>query len=317
MKIQERPYRDSADMANMRQLLMVGRQANIQASYMHPGYLDWAAHCPPDEEANRRNLRLWERVDEHRPALKAWAIFLPKEGSFDLFVHPTLHGMPLHDTVMDEYVAWAEGRACEAGLKTLWPFWAMDYDKVLESLMRARGFAITQADPAPPLFEVALDQLPVIELPEGFTVQGVESIADGRLRAGVTYSAFQHKEDWDGYLADYLQFMKSAVYDGQRDLLVRSAEGRGAAACTIWFDPMNRIGLFEPVATHPDFQGRGLGKVVLIEGLRRMKAAGMNRAVVGFDPDNEAALALYKSLGFRASCYFAVAQKTIKGQSPI
>lgn len=316
MKIQERPYRDSADMASMRQLLMLGRQADIQASYMHPGCLDWATNYPPDEEANRRNIRLWECVDEHRPALAAWAIFMPKEGSFDLFVHPRLHGMPLHETAMDEYVVWAEGRAHEAGLKTLWPFWAMDYDKILESLMRARGFAITHADPAPPLCEVALDQLPEIVVPEGFAVRGVENLADGHLRAGVTYSAFQHKEHWDDYLADYLRFMGSAVYDGQRDLLVRSSEGRGAAACTIWCDPINGIGLFEPVATHPDFQGRGLGKAVLIEGMRRMKVAGMSRAVVGFDPNNEAALALYKSLGFRASCYFAIAEKTIKGQSP-
>jgi mycothiol synthase len=311
MKIQERPYRDKADLASMRQLLMVGRQANILASYMHPGCLDWATHYPPDEQENRRNLRLWERVDAHQPRLEAWAIFLPKEGSFDLFVHPTLYGLPLHETVMDEYMVWAEGRACEAGLKTIWPFWAMDYDKVLDRLMRAQGFVVTQADPAPPLFEVRLDELPVIKLAEGFTVQGVENIDGGRLRAGVTYRAFEHNENWDDYLADYSQFMGSSVYDGQRDLLVRSSDGRGASACTIWFDLVNGVGLFEPVATHPDFQGKGLGKAVVAEGMRRMRAAGMSRAVVGFDPNNGAALALYRSLGFRASCYFAIAQKEI------
>ena len=74
---------------------------------------------------------------------------------------------------------------------------------------------------------------------------------------------------------------------------------------------MNGVGLFEPVATHPDFHGKGLGKAVMAEGLRRMKAAGMRRAVVGFDPDNAAALALYTSLGFRASCYFAIARKEL------
>ena len=67
---------------------------------------------------------------------------------------------------------------------------------------------------------------------------------------------------------------------------------------------MNGVGLFEPVATHPDFRGKGLGKAVMAEGLRRMQAAGMRRAVLGFDPTNVAALALYTSLGFAASCYF-------------
>ena len=75
MTLQARPYRDNLDLAAMRQLVMAGTQANIPASYMHPGCLDWATHIPPDEQANRRNLRLWEDVDGDLPALAAWAIF--------------------------------------------------------------------------------------------------------------------------------------------------------------------------------------------------------------------------------------------------
>src|SRR5215204_315309 len=115
----------------MRQLLMAGSQANIPASYTHPGTLDWALYYPPDEQANRRDIRLWERMDEDSPALEAWAIFLRHEGTFDLFVSPALHGTPMHESVMDEYVAWAEARAREAGVKQLQPFWVLDYDKVM------------------------------------------------------------------------------------------------------------------------------------------------------------------------------------------
>ena len=49
----------------------------------------------------------------------------------------------------------------------------------------------------------------------------------------------------------------------------------------------------------------------MAEGLRRMKAAGMQWAIVGFDPNNAAARALYISMGFSASCYFAVAHKEV------
>jgi mycothiol synthase len=69
--------------------------------------------------------------------------------------------------------------------------------------------------------------------------------------------------------------------------------------------------LFEPVGTHPDFQGQGLGKAVIAEGLRRMKAAGMRRAVLVFDPTNVAARALYTAMGFRASCYFVRYRKEL------
>jgi len=319
MKLQARPYRDPTDLARMRQLVMVGSQANISASYMHPGLLDFHTHYPdtrypPDEGANRRNLQLWERMDEdeEQPTLAAWAIFSRIEGSFDLFVHPALYGTPLHEAVMDEYVAWAEARAREAGLKQIMPWWAMEYDKVLARLMKARGFVVgAVVGPPAPLFERTLDELPAIQLPDGFTVQGVSNSDDGRLRAAVTHGAFSSHEDWEGYAAEYAQFIGSAVYDGARDLFVRAPDGRGASACTIWFDPVNAVGLFEPVGTHPDFQGKGLGKAVMAEGMRRMKAAGMRRAIVGFDPTNAAALALYTSMGFRASAYFTFPHKEL------
>jgi GNAT superfamily N-acetyltransferase len=298
-------------MARMRQLVMAGTQANSSASYMHPGCLDWDTHYPPSEQENRRNLRLWERSDGDRPTLEAWAIFSRHEGTFDLFVSSAIYGTPEHEAVMDEYVAWAEVRAAEAGLKQLAPFWAMEYDTVLARLNEAHGFVAVEVDPAPPLFERTLDELPAIQLPEGFTVQAVRNLDDGKLRARATHGAFRPHDDWNAYWSEYAQFIGSAVYDGERDLFVRSPDGRGASACTIWFDPVNAVGLFEPVGTHPDFQGLGLGKAVMAEGLHRMQAAGMRRAIVGFDPNNRAALALYTSLGFRASCYFAVYHKDL------
>ena len=311
MKLQARPYREPADLIPMRQLLMAGTQAKIPASYMHPGCLDWDTHYPPDEQENRRNLYLWERVDEEPPIVEAWAMFWRHEGTFDLFVSPALHGTPQHAVVMDEYVTWAEARARSAGIKQISPFWAIDFDTVLARLMQERGFAIVPVDLPAPLFERTLDELPTIPLPAGFTMQGVSNLDDGKLRAAVTHGAFRPHDDWEGYWAEYAQFIGSAVYDGERDLFVCSPDGRGASACTIWFDSVNGVGLFEPVGTHPDFQGKGLGKAVMAEGLRRMKAAGMTRAVVGFDPNNTAALTLYTSMGFRASCYFVMARKEL------
>jgi mycothiol synthase len=152
---------------------------------------------------------------------------------------------------------------------------------------------------------------PTNPLPDGFTVQGVRNLDDGELRARVTHGAFRSHDDWDGYWAKYAQFIGSAIYEGERDLLECLPNGQGVSACTIWFDPVNAVGLFEPVGTHPDFQGKGLGKAVMAEGLRRMQAAGMRRAVVGFDPNNVAALALYTSMGFRASRSFVGYRKEL------
>jgi len=312
MKLQGRAYCAPSDLATMRALLLAGTQSGIAASYPHPGLLDWATHYPPDETANRQNLRLWEAVDTEPPTLVAWALFFDHEGTFDLFVHPTIYDTPLQATVVADYVAWAEARARAAGLAHLSPFWMYDYDKVMARLLEAHGFHAVQADPPAPLFARPLTALPTVPLPAGFTIQGVKTQHDGQLRAQVTHGAFQPQADWGRYWADYAQFIGSSVYDGDRDLFVRSPDGRGAAACTIWFDEVNRVGLFEPVATHPDFQRQGLGKAVMAEGLRRMAAAGMKQAVLGFDPNNRAALALYTAMGFQTACYFALYSKPIQ-----
>lgn len=311
MSIQARPYRDSSDFTPMRRLLVAGLQSGIPASYMHPGVLDFAMHFPPDEEANRRDILLWMEDVEDEPQLAAWAYHFRHEGTFDFFISPALYDSPQHALLIDEYVLWAEGRARAAGLHQVQTFWALEQDGAMQRLLLAHGFAQVSLEPPPPLFGRPLDDLPNVALPAGFSVQDVGSPDDGRLRAAVTNAAFRPDVDWESYWGEYAQFIGSAVYDGRRDLFVRAPDGRGASACTIWFDAVNGVGLFEPVATHPQFQRMGLGKAVMAEGLRRMKDAGMGSAVIGFDPTNVAARALYTSLGFGPVCFFAVYSKGV------
>lgn len=44
---------------------------------------------------------------------------------------------------------------------------------------------------------------------------------------------------------------------------------------------------------------QGLGKAVMLEGLRRLRAFGMQTAILKTFGDNEAARSLYESVGFR------------------
>ena len=312
MAVAGRAYHDDADLARMRDLLLLGTAARIPASYMHPGELYWMTYYPPDGEANRRDIRIWEFAgDEEGAALAAWAIYCVLEGTFDLFVHPNLHGTSAHAAMMADYVAWAERRAREAGLDHLSPFWVMAYDTVMDGLLKAHGF-VPLAGPPGPLFARSLEgDLPPLELPEGYSVQGVQSVADGRLYAAVSRGAFRPDDDWDAYWGRYARFMASPVYDGECHLFVRAPDGRGAAVCSIWYDEANGVGLFEPVATHPEFQRRGLGKAVMAEGLRRLQARGMRRAILGTDPSNEPAKALYRAMGFAVGEWFAFYRKEL------
>lgn len=52
------------------------------------------------------------------------------------------------------------------------------------------------------------------------------------------------------------------------------------------------------IATHPTYQGHGLGRALVLEGMRHLAEIGCSRVFLYTEGDNERALALYESLGF-------------------
>jgi ribosomal protein S18 acetylase RimI-like enzyme len=70
--------------------------------------------------------------------------------------------------------------------------------------------------------------------------------------------------------------------------------------CGCWFDPESRTGLFEPLGTSTTYRGKGLGKSVMFEGLRRRRELGAHTAFVTALHDNEPARNLYESVGSEA-----------------
>ena len=73
-----------------------------------------------------------------------------------------------------------------------------------------------------------------------------------------------------------------------------------AAYAIVWWDPVTRTGLFEPVGADPRFRRQGYASSVMLEGLRRLQALGATRAIVlsRADPEGAPANALYHSTGF-------------------
>jgi ribosomal protein S18 acetylase RimI-like enzyme len=58
-------------------------------------------------------------------------------------------------------------------------------------------------------------------------------------------------------------------------------------------------GFVQRLAVHPTMHRRGLGRALLLDGLAWMRRRRVERAVVNTQQGNDAALALYKSVGFR------------------
>ncbi len=58
-------------------------------------------------------------------------------------------------------------------------------------------------------------------------------------------------------------------------------------------------GYLQRLAVHPDRQGEGVGRALVVDGLHWMRRHGSERAIVNTQEVNTAALHLYLSLGFR------------------
>lgn len=92
----------------------------------------------------------------------------------------------------------------------------------------------------------------------------------------------------------YRNIQTAPLYRRDLDLVAVAPDGSIAAFCTIWFDDVTRSACFEPVATVPAHQRRGLGRALLTEGLRRLQRMGATTAFVG--GYSEGANGLYRSV---------------------
>ena len=88
-------------------------------------------------------------------------------------------------------------------------------------------------------------------------------------------------------------------YRPELDLVAVSDNGELASFGLCWYDEVNRVGEFEPVGTHPDYRGRGFGKALLLEGVRRLKDTGASACLVYPPGASEPACRLYESAGFK------------------
>jgi GNAT superfamily N-acetyltransferase len=89
-------------------------------------------------------------------------------------------------------------------------------------------------------------------------------------------------------------------YRGDLHVLVEAPDGTMASTAIMWLDEANRTAEFEPVGTHPEYRKRGLGRALLLHGMRLAREAGAGEMTVAClgAPAHQAARRLYYSVGF-------------------
>jgi ribosomal protein S18 acetylase RimI-like enzyme len=267
--------------------------------YYHPGDDVWGLYAYGETE----DIRVWFEGDQ----FVGWA-------ALELPVRVAVNqrgGVDTRPDLADEMLAWAEGRTREAWAGTTVEDLAIAYrmlpanalsveardsDAGRIAFLQQRGYALNERGSY--RFEVSLDRpIPEPELPSGFRLR-YPTDADIEERAEL------HRDAWSVWGAStfsaekYRALRTAPLYEAELDVVVEAPDGHLVSYCICWADPVTGVGYFEPVGTRPAYTGKGLGREMIREGLRRLKAWGMHTATVSTASVNHGAAALYRSAGF-------------------
>jgi len=200
---------------------------------------------------------------------------------------------PGYDGLLGEMIDYAEATHVHPNKHTL-VIWAYDGDTALQKPLSQRGYARDREDAGGYDSVCAIDTPPVPRLPDGYRIQSMADENDIDRRCEALGRAFGHVEprDWPSRLA-YLELQQAPDYAYDRDLYVVAPDGRWVSVCIAWYDARNRIGILEPVGTHPDVLRLGLGRAVIYEAVRRVAALGAEAMWVGSGQP------FYLAIGFR------------------
>ena len=297
MTIRSRNYRGEEDYDSIRRLLMECYAINQTMHCWGLERLDWWRYSirAEDEMSGTRtwesDVHLWE-TDEGKlvgVVHPEGSIPLPTDWA-DVFVE--IH--PNYRHFEEEMWAWAEEHHA-AGRPEGAAVWRLEtnvygYDTQRAELLSQRGWQNLGHHMNKRRCSLERD-IPAVGLPPGYSIR---TVGEGNVKAwaAVIGAAFNNTLSTAARCRVWLRTPTKHL-----DLVAVGPDGTLASFCIAWFDEENRIGMFEPVGTHPAHRQRGLGKAVVSEGLRRLQELGATVAFVGAGT-GIAPNRLYESVGF-------------------
>jgi len=257
-----------------------------------------------DAELLSTNLRLtlsnpaFDRSDTHvieaDGSLAAFAI-LWQGYALGMLVHPARQGQ-LEPRLLD----WAERRHAAGTTERRMVVLSRDDDTFLRDLLEQRGYQIRDEE-----LRMGRDlggDLPDLSPPAGITIRPLASDAELDDWLALYAEAFGPRPNklrhWRAMRAD-------PDHRPALDLVAVASDGRlaGFCYCSIaGFEASNlpnAPGRTEPIAVSGHARGQGLGRALVVAGLRALQHEGASAVLLTTEADNAGAHRLYSSLGYR------------------
>ena len=151
------------------------------------------------------------------------------------------------------------------------------------------------------------------QLRDGFLLKKIEHSRDEQAWCNIINSAFADIEGHTHMLPERIDEMrkeKEYLEDGM-NILWNSGKPAGLIKLIKLNENGEDLMFIETLAVHPDYQGRGLGRMLLKYGVNFGKDMGLKRAMLSVNAENESATDLYFKEGFKKAVVYICYNKQL------
>jgi mycothiol synthase len=267
----------------------------------------------PEVADKARDIRLWRDAEGRLVGMGVQRVARePDEGRVDTYLYFRVHPEVRNSGIEDEIIEWGSDVARQVGRERKMPAFIRtglhlttpEYIAYRQEVLESRGFRPVRYGykMARPLNE----PLPEPQIPEGFTIRPAQGEADSEPWVEMFNQTFiDHWNFHPTTLEKRNHWMTSPNYDPELDLIAIAPDGTFVAFAWCSIDPEDNAannrseGTIHLLGTRRGFRNMGLGRATLLAGMHKLKAAGVDTAVLGVDAENPTgALRLYESVGF-------------------
>jgi mycothiol synthase len=277
--VYRRAYRGASDLAAVQQLVAQRTMVMGIGTNLHPGDIAHRIYNGLRWVDDRRgHVHIWEDAEW----VAGFGLTWPNEAAFDVVTRLDLTGGATRSMISELTALVSPDGHAETDV--------IGGDPGVTDSLSAIGYRWSED-----VFAFTAQRLPGPRLPTAadYRLRAVAA-GDAAALAAVHGSAFGSR--WTA--EKYAELMSTPGYVPEREIVAVADDGSFAGFAVTWYDELNRVGHFEPVGVAREHHRRGVGRLLLAEGMRRMWDAGMTTATVWHSLADERASAFYRSCGF-------------------
>lgn len=289
-----RPFAGSEDLRRLQDFTARQIKEHGRSGMMHPGDVPHRIYNALRRDDPRELVHIWE---DDAGEIAGWTLLDPRGAGFDSQIAPGMRTVSID--LEREIAVWSEetllalmrSRHSEA---TAIETEVFESDVARTKLLGQLGWIAQNTDVAM-LTRRSLADIDDPQLPSGYKIRTVRGVDEAGPVSELHSAGFG--SSWTPAL--YKRVMESPGYKPEREIVIEAPDGTLAGFCVTWPDYINRTGLFEPVAVHPDHRRRHLGSALMRAGMAAMAGWGMDWAEVMYETENPGSEKLYRGEGFK------------------